>query len=224
LTYISQECLGGVVDLTDALDQIGAVRRGLSSVEHRGSPARALVAEQTYATTADDVWDALTNPERLPRWFMPVEGDLREGGRYQLVGNAGGLIEKCDAPRSLAVTWEYGDQVSWVEVDLTERDGATTLVLRHIAEPDEHWKQYGPGAVGIGWDLSLLGLARHLTTGESVDPEAIQAWQVSAQAKEFMRRSGDGWYDADVVDGAVATDARARADRTLAAYLGEEPS
>jgi uncharacterized protein YndB with AHSA1/START domain len=216
--------LGGVVDLTDALDQIGAVRRGLSSVEHRGSPARALVAEQTYATTADDVWDALTNPERLPRWFMPVEGDLREGGRYQLVGNAGGLIEKCDAPRSLAVTWEYGDQVSWVEVDLTERDGATTLVLRHIAEPDEHWKQYGPGAVGIGWDLSLLGLARHLTTGESVDPEAIQAWQVSAQAKEFMRRSGDGWYDADVVDGAVATDARARADRTLAAYLGEEPS
>jgi uncharacterized protein YndB with AHSA1/START domain len=212
------------MDLTDALDQIGAVRRGLSSLEHRGSAARALVAEQTYSTTADDVWDALTNPERLPRWFMPVEGDLREGGRYQLVGNAGGLIEKCDAPRSLAVTWEYGDQVSWVEVDLTERDGATTLVLCHIARTDEHWKQYGPGAVGIGWDLSLLGLARHLATGESVDPEAIQAWQVGDQAKEFMRRSGDGWCDADVADGVEATDARARADRTLAAYLGEEPS
>jgi uncharacterized protein YndB with AHSA1/START domain len=212
------------MDLTDALDQIGAVRRGVSSLQHRGRPARALVAEQTYSTTAEDVWDALTNPERLPRWFMPVEGDLREGGRYQLIGNAGGTIERCEAPRSLAVTWEFGDQVSWVEVDLTESDGATTLVLRHIAEPDEHWEQYGPGAVGIGWDMSLLGLARHLATGESADPEAIQAWSTSDQAKEFMRRSGDGWYDADVADGADAADARARADRTLAAYSGEEPS
>ena len=30
----------------------------------------------------DDVWDACTNPERIPRWFLPVSGDLRLGGRY----------------------------------------------------------------------------------------------------------------------------------------------
>ncbi|MGH3348529.1 MAG: SRPBCC family protein [Nocardioides sp.] len=210
------------MNLTHALDQIGAVRRGLTSLEHDGKPARALTAEQTYDAAADDVWDALTNPERLPRWFMPIEGDLRVGGRYQLVGNAGGTIERCDAPRALAVTWEYGDQVSWVEVDLTEDDGVTTLVLRHIAHPDDHWKQFGPGAVGIGWDLSLLGLARHLATGESADPEAVQAWSASDEGKEFMRRSGDTWRDAAVADGAEPADAGARADRTLAAYLGEE--
>jgi hypothetical protein len=45
------------------------------------------------------------------------------------------------------------------------------LTLEHIAHKDgigeEHLKQFGPGAVGIGWDLALHGLARH-----EVDPTA----------------------------------------------------
>jgi uncharacterized protein YndB with AHSA1/START domain len=210
------------MDLTQALDQIGAVRRGLSSLDHHGRPARALTAEQTYDATAADVWDALTDPERLPRWFLPVEGDLRVGGRYQLVGNAGGSIERCDPPRSLAVTWEYGDLVSWVEVDLAETRGSTTLVLRHIAHPDERWERYGPGAVGIGWDLSMLGLALHLATGESNDADAFMAWSTGEEGLAFMRGSNDRWYDADVADGGDPADARLRADRTLAFYTGQE--
>ena len=171
------------MDLTHALDQIGAVRRGLSTVDHLGRPARALTAEQTYPAAAVDVWDALTNPERLPRWFLPIEGDLHVGGHYQLVGNAGGTIERCDPPRSLAVTWEYGEGVSWLEVDLSESAGATTLVLRHIAHLDERWERYGPGAVGIGWDMSMMGLALHLATGESNDPEAYMAWATGADGQ-----------------------------------------
>ncbi|WP_432476912.1 SRPBCC family protein [Nocardioides sp. GXQ0305] len=213
------------MDLTYALDQIGAVRRELTSIYHRGKPARALTAEQTYAADAADVWDALTNPERLPRWFTPVEGDLREGGRYQLTGNAGGTIETCRPPRSLAVTWEYGDGMSWVEVDLAEADGRTTVVLRHIMETDaldEHSKRYGPGAVGIGWDLSLLGLQRHLESGETADPAAVEEWSQSEAGRAFMTRSSDAWFDADVTDGADPADARLRADRTTAFYLGEQ--
>ena len=216
------------MDLTHALDQIGAVRRDLSGLDHHGRPARALTAEQTYDATAEEVWNAITDPERLPRWFLPVEGDLHEGGRYQLVGNAGGTIERCDAPRTLAVTWEYGEGVSWVEVDLTEDDGATTLVLRHIAHvdpDDEHMRRYGPGAVGIGWDLALLGLAGHLATGANVDPAAVDAWSASEEGRAFMSRSSDAWYEADVADGTDPGDARLRADRTAAAYCGEpEPA
>ena len=210
------------MDLTDALDQIGAVRRGLSSLDHHGRPARALTAEQKYDASAEEVWSALTDPERLPRWFLPVEGDLREGGRYQLVGNAGGTIERCDAPRALAVTWEYGEGISWVEVDLAEADGATTLVLRHIAHVDERWERYGPGAVGIGWDLSMLGLALHLATGESNDADAFMTWAAGEDGQAFMRGSNDRWYDADVAAGADPGDARLRADRTLAFYTGQE--
>jgi uncharacterized protein YndB with AHSA1/START domain len=210
------------MDLTRALDQIGAVRRGLSSRDHRGRPARALTAEQTYPAPVDDVWDALTSPERLPRWFLPVEGDLHEGGRYQLVGNAGGTIERCQPPRSLAVTWEYGDGVSWVELELTETDGATTLVLTHIAHVDEFADRYGPGAVGVGWDLALLGLERHLTTGAANDAAAFEAWSAGEQGRAFMTRSSDAWCGADSADGTDPADARLRADRTTAFYLGEE--
>ena len=31
-----------------------------------------------------DLWEALTSAERIPRWFAPVSGDLRLGGRFQV--------------------------------------------------------------------------------------------------------------------------------------------
>lgn len=38
---------------------------------------------QSYPTTVDDLWQACTQADRLERWFAPVTGDLRLGGRYQ---------------------------------------------------------------------------------------------------------------------------------------------
>ena len=86
--------------------------------EHDGKPARVVVATRTYDTDADDLWDALTSPERIPRWFLPVEGDLKLGGRYQLKGNAGGTITRCEPPQALDVTWEFGGGMSWVTLRL----------------------------------------------------------------------------------------------------------
>src|SRR5690606_21550027 len=126
-------------------------------------------------TTVDDLWDACTNPERLPRWFLPVTGDLQVGGRYQLEGQAGGTIERCDPPRSFAATWEFGGEVSWIEVTLAAAGDGTRFTLEHVAHvDDERWLEYGPGAVGVGWDLALHGLAQHVATGEAVDPAAAQ--------------------------------------------------
>lgn len=72
-------------DLIDALD---AVRRQVHSGE-RGD-AVAVRLERRYPAGAADVWDALTDPERLARWFLPVSGDLRPGGRFRTEGNADG--------------------------------------------------------------------------------------------------------------------------------------
>src|SRR5262245_41040376 len=109
------------------LDQIGAVTRALHDTERDGRPARALVATQTYDAPLEDVWDAVTSPERLPRWFLPVSGDLVVGGRYQLEGNAGGTVLACEPPRALSVTWEYGGEVTWVDVTLSAAGASTTL-------------------------------------------------------------------------------------------------
>jgi len=102
----------------DVTEYMGAVSREVQSRDHQGRPAQVVIATRTYDTTMDDAWDALTNGERIPRWFLPVSGDLRPGGRYQLEGNAGGQITECDPPRQLAITWEYGGVVSWVKVSL----------------------------------------------------------------------------------------------------------
>ena len=42
-----------------------------------------VVARATYDTDIDDLWDAMTNAERMPRWFAPVTGDFSSAARYQ---------------------------------------------------------------------------------------------------------------------------------------------
>ena len=57
---------------------------------------RTVVLRRRYAAAVEDVWDAITDPERIGRWFLPVSGDFRPGGTYQLEGNAGGTILRCE--------------------------------------------------------------------------------------------------------------------------------
>ena len=206
----------------DVLRYIGAVTREIRSREQDGRPARVLVATCAYDTTIADTWDAITNPERIPRWFLPISGDLRLGGRYQLHGNAGGQITGCQPPRTLALTWEMGGQVSWVNVSLTElSDGGTRLQLEHIAHvPDDLWNHYGPGAVGVGWDLIIMGLGKHLSTGAAMDPKAGAAWPATEEGKVFVGRSSDAWGQASIAAGTDEANARAAAGRTTAFYTG----
>ena len=202
--------------------QIGAVTRKVETRLHEGQPARVVVAARTYDTTVDDLWDAVTNKDRIPRWFLPVSGDLRLGGRYQLQGNAGGTITRCDPPRAVAMTWEFGGEVTWLEVTLEATpDGRSLLRLEHVARvPDPRWNEFGPGAVGVGWDTALLGLGRHLDTGIAVDPREGMAWLGSENGREFVRHSSDDWCRASIDAGTDAALARAAAARTTAAYTG----
>ncbi|WP_433412977.1 SRPBCC family protein [Microtetraspora malaysiensis] len=206
--------------MIDVTQQINAVRRQVGTRVLEAGEARTVTVSQTYDTDIDDLWDACTNPERIPRWFLPIEGDLRLGGRYQLVGNAGGTIEQCDPPKSFSATWENGGAVSWIEVRLTaEPDGRTRFTLDHIAHvDDELWAQFGPGAVGVGWDSGLLGLATYLASGQAVDPNDSAAWVVSDEGRQFMTLSSDRWCEASVAAGTDEAEARAAADRTTAAY------
>ncbi len=203
----------------------GAESRLVENREHLGKPALVVVAARTYATTVDDLWDAITTPARLVRWFLPVEGDLKLGGRYQLKGNAGGTITRCERPDALDVTWEFGGGTSWVNVRLSPDGQGARLTLEHIAHRDgigeEHLKQFGPGAVGIGWDLGFYGLERHVADPDvAIDPAAAMAWTQTSEGKAFMRASGEAWGAAHEASGEEPGEARAKAERTIAAYTG----
>ena len=205
----------------DPVATAGLVAREIRTGERDGAPTKIAVARRVYRTDQADLWDAVTNAERIPRWFLPISGELAVGGRYQLEGNAGGTIERCDEPDSFAVTWEYGSMTSWLEVRLSPVHDGTVLELIHEAAVDlELWKQYGPGAVGVGWDLGLMGLELHLATGEPVDREAGLAFPTTPEGREFVRRAATGWADAAVVAGDEPAPAHEAAERTIGFYTG----
>lgn len=205
--------------VNDPVAVAGLVAREVRTGKRDGEVTRIAVARRVYPTDQADLWDALTNAERLPRWFLPVSGELKVGGKYQLEGNAGGTVERCEEPERFAVTWEFGGQVSWLEVGLSPAEGGTALELVHEAGVDpEFWSQYGPGAVGVGWDLALMGLGVHLETGAAVDPEEGMNFPTTPDGLRFTRIAAEGWADAAIADGDDPEAAHTAAEQTIVFY------
>ncbi len=165
------------------------------------------------------MWDAITNGERLARWFVPVTGDLRLGGKFQVQGNAGGEVLACEPPRLLRVSWILGEDASEVEARLSEADGQTTLELVHSGVTRAHnWDEFGPGAVGVGWDMTLHGLGLHLGGGQR--PADPMGWMVSAEGRAFLTACSEQWGEAFLAAGADPADVAAKVAHTTKAYTG----
>jgi uncharacterized protein YndB with AHSA1/START domain len=210
--------------MTNSSTQAATISRSVSAHHEDGQDLHVVTISQLYPTTVDDLWDACTSAERIPRWFLPISGDLRVGGRYQFEGNAGGVIEQCDRPNRVDVTWEYGEAVTWVTLSFFPTpEGGARLELVHVAPSSDHWDTYGPGAVGIGWDLGFLGLAKHLETGATIDAAAEAEWSASPEGLAFITASGNAWTEAAIASGADPAWARESGDRTIAFYTGQEP-
>ena len=207
----------------DVESHLGAVKRSVSSLERDGRPSRSVTLSRIYAATMKDLWDSLTNPDRIPRWFLPVTGELDLGGSYQLEGNAGGMITECERPSHFALTWEFGGDVSWVEVSISdEGDGHARLTGAHTSHLSEHWDEYGPGAVGVGWELALLGLALHLARSNEPKPDEA-AFAASSDGRTFIAGSSEGWKQAAAAAGTDPDAAAAAARRTASFYAGDSP-
>lgn len=201
---------------------VGAVTREIRSTVKDGQSARVLVAERMYDTTVEDLWNALTTAERIPRWFLPITGELKLGGRFQFVGNAGGSITRCDAPNHLAVTWEAGGHVSWVDIRLEAKGKGTRLELEHTAcVPEDMWNTYGPGAVGVGWELGLMGLGKHIATRAPVDPKEGEAFSTTPEGVRIITAVSEGWGEASAKFGTPRDAAMAAAAKTTGFYTGQ---
>lgn len=218
--------------MVDIARQLGAVHRGIRTETRDGAPSYVQTLDQTYPSPIADVWDAVTSAERIERWFLPVTGELRLGGRYQLEGNAGGEVLECappaDGSASFRVSWEFGGGApTWLTIRLVaEGDDRTRLELEHVAGvdtlPPGMWEQFGPAGTGMGWDSGLLGLSLHLTD-PSARPEDPAAWTMSDEGLAFLRGSADAWAAAQVADGTAPEVAAAAADATYGMYTGQVP-
>lgn len=127
--------------------------------------------ERRYDASPDELWSALTEPERLGRWLADVaELELRVGGRFLLQWQEGdgtqetdGTILAFEPGRLLELNWTYpGEPDSVARFELRPDGEGTILVLDHRGLP--------PGAIagyGAGWHSHLDSLAAHLSGGRA---------------------------------------------------------
>src|SRR3546814_8148605 len=121
-----------------------------------------------------------------------------------------------------------GPMVSWLTIGLSAADGGTRLELVHESPVDpEFAAMYGPGAVGVGWDLALMGLGLHLEDSTPVDPAEFETFTFSPEGIALVEHSATGWAEAAIADGDEPGPAREAAARTVTFYTvmpEEDPS
>ena len=118
--------------------------------------------EDVYDTGIDELWAAVTEPERLERWLAKVSGDLRVGGtfaaRFTSSWEGPGRVEVCDRPHRLLLTMQPGtDEEMQIEALLTTESDRTRLVIEERGFP--------PGVApdhGAGWQAHIEDLRAYL--------------------------------------------------------------
>jgi len=130
--------------------------------------------EERYATDIDDLWSALTDPDRLARWYGQVDGELGLGGEFRMYVDASGWegtgrVEACEPPRRLMVTTKELSESfrKTVEATLTSEDDHTVLVIEVRGMPLDKIAFFG-----AGWQIHTEDLAAYLAGGERGDTEA----------------------------------------------------
>jgi uncharacterized protein YndB with AHSA1/START domain len=125
--------------------------------------------EGRYDTDIDDLWSALTDPQRLARWLAKVDGELRLGGNFDATFTSTwegpGRVDVCEPPQRLLVTMSPGSEDQTVIAADLVADGAQTILVIEerglpLAEVAAH---------GAGWQAHVEDLGTHLAGGDPSD-------------------------------------------------------
>ena len=116
-----------------------------------------LVQTRTFRAPIEDVWAAVTEPERLARWIGTWTGDPASGGvEFRMLfegedpSSEAMEIRVCEPPHRLHLTSQVGQERWLLELDLEHADGVTTLTFRQPGVAPEQ-----VGDIGPGWDYYL---------------------------------------------------------------------
>ena len=198
------------------------ISRQVASFEQDSKPLRKVLLSCDLAETKKVLWESLTDPEKLGKWFQHVTGDLKLGGRFQIQDNAAGSVVSCQSGESFSITWEFAGDVSWVDVSLVALEHSSVrLCIAHTMNFSEHWTHYGPGATGVGWELSLYGLAFFLLHSDEQKFDETE-FVSSPIGRSVIAESSEGWAEAGITSGIEPNHARQAAQRTTAFYTGVE--
>ena len=141
------------------IEHLGA-RRGTVTVEPDGR--RRLEFRRSWSEPIDDVWSALTEPDRLARWIGTYDGTRGPGGTGTFTmtheeGEHGGepmTIVECEPPRRLVVEWVQQDSGAWrIHLDLEAEGERTVLGVVQFFPADADVTDF---ALGWHWYLDKL--------------------------------------------------------------------
>ncbi|MBW0102210.1 SRPBCC family protein [Pseudonocardia sp. KRD291] len=134
-----------------------------------------LLFRREYPDPPALVWPALTESDRLARWFGSFTGDARPGGLVELTmtsaEDSGGppssvRVVECDPPHRLAVSIEQDGSAPW-EIVVTLADDASGGTVLHFAQTLP--AGFSPADVGPGWHWYLDRLGATLSGGTFPD-------------------------------------------------------
>ena len=126
-----------------------------------------LLVERTFRAPVEDVWAAVTEPDRLVRWIGTWSGDPASGTvEFRMTAEGEDIaaetvtVHECDPPRRLELSWTSAGPPGgvWeVALDLAEHDGVTTLTFSQRVPDAATGRDVGPG-----WEyyLDRLGAAQ----------------------------------------------------------------
>lgn len=182
------------------------VQRSMTDRQIAAGSARAAVLKRRYDAPIEKVWDAITTPDRVDRFFLPLSVDS-EAGTYAFQGQASGKILVCDTPNLLRVDWTPPDRdtTDQVEVRLTpDGPNATWLELEHASVADVFHTdltadKFSPA---LGWEAPLHFLGEYLR-GVLPDRPSME-WYVFDEAEEMRlaKLRAPEWAKAEAQDAA----------------------
>lgn len=184
------------------------MQRSFSLAKKQGEDRFDLTITMPSAHSLDDIWGALTKPEKLAKWLGPVSGKLSKGGAYHIGTAATGQISVCEPKRRLALTITRGGIEQALDITFaTEGKGRAKhsvirlkITARQSDVPQQAWAASGPAALGIGWEIICLSLGQYLDApkaersasfvtelaksgaGHSHAADAFAAWRMAASA------------------------------------------
>jgi uncharacterized protein YndB with AHSA1/START domain len=140
--------------------ETSTARRGVVTRQDDGR--QRLEFRRSWPDPIEDVWSALTEPERLARWIGAYDGARGPGGTgtFTMTHEEGEpvgepmTISECDPPRRLVVEWVQQGVEGWrVDLDLSTEDGRTVLRFVQVFPADADVTDF---AMGWHWYLDKL--------------------------------------------------------------------
>ena len=107
----------------------------------------------------EKVWRALTDPQLLSEWLLPIAAlDLQPGAEFRFTappqpewdGIVNGRILEADAPRKLSYSWVVGDLDTIVTFTLKPTESGTWLSLLHSGFQESQKRNFGGARYGWG--------------------------------------------------------------------------